>query len=136
MTSYVSSSKGTNSFLSPVNTKNSGSIGGESNLSSPQSTQSLMTMSTTMFRSADWCSEMDEKMTLGLIRNEKNFKIYENPKMKKAKSMARKAMMLEERNKVQTKLDSINQQRRAIIEDYKARHPVKTRWGPNPMLEK
>ena len=136
MTSYVSSSKGTNSFLSPVNTKNSGSIGGESNLSSPQSTQSLMTMSTTMFRSADWCSEMDEKMTLGLVRNEKNFKIYENPKMKKAKSMARKAMMLEERNKVQTKLDSINQQRRAIIEDYKARHPVKTRWGPNPMLEK
>jgi hypothetical protein len=137
MTSYVNSSKGSSSFLSPVNTKKSvESFAGSKQSSPTQSSASLMTMSTTLFRSADWSSEMDEKMTSGLVRNEKNFKIYENPKMRKARAMARKAMMLEERAKVQAKLDSINLQRKAIIEDYKLRHPVKTRWGPNSMLEK
>jgi Ca2+-binding EF-hand superfamily protein len=136
MTSYVSTSKG-NSFLSPINTKKSSieSFSGSQKSSPTQSSASLMTMSTTLFKSADWRSEMDDKMTSGLVRNEMNFKIHENPKMKKARAMARKAMMLEERNKVQMKLDSINQQRRAIIEDYKARHPVKQRFKPNPMLK-
>lgn len=136
MTSFVNSSKA-KSFLSPVKTKMSAESTGGSQKSSPtQSSASLMTMSTTLFRSADWSSEMEEKMSSGLVRNELNFKIYENPKMKKVREMARKAMIREERNKVQEKLDSINEQRRAIIEDYKARHPVKKRWGPNPMLEK
>jgi hypothetical protein len=71
--------------------------------------------------SAGWSSTTKDTLEGGLISKEKNMAIWEGKQLKHAKNFAKKNMILEERNIVQRKLDSIEFQRRALIDDFKMR---------------
>lgn len=71
--------------------------------------------------SAGWSTTTKDTLEGGLVRKEKNMAIWEGKQLKHARNLAKKNMILEERNIVQRKLESIEFQRRALIDDFKMR---------------
>ena len=59
--------------------------------------------------------------------SEKNLEDIESTAVKLAKQEARKSKVLLERAMIEQKLMNIEEQRKAVIEDYKIRHP-KPKW--------
>jgi hypothetical protein len=72
-----------------------------------------------------WKSHNRETMKDGLIGKDKIMQLAESRAVKEARRLAKRDLILEERSKVQKKLESVEAQRRALIEDYKARKSVK-----------
>ena len=69
-----------------------------------------------------WVTTNKAAMEGGLQRREKIMRLAESAATLQARKLAKRNMILEERARVQQKLESIDYQRKQLIEDYKMRH--------------
>jgi len=66
-------------------------------------------------------SQAKASMLDGLTRKEKIMQLAESAAVKQARKIAKRSLIVEERNLLQEKIKSIDEQRKQIIQDYKMR---------------